>query len=350
MKILAVNSKIELADERIILSVDKVNKLLINLFISLGCSKEIAFEISEHLIDSSLCGVESHGVFRALQYKKWYETGYLSISSKPKLRELSSNTYEINGDGGLGIPVMNFAFKKAIDYSEKNGITATAIKNIGHTGRLGYYADYAANKGLMTILISGGNRKDWSQVAPYGGIEGKLPTNPWCIGFPGGKNGSVVLDFATSKISGGLIYAAKSAGGLLPEGCIIDKKGNLTRNPDHYFDGGAILPFGKHKGFGLSLIAQLVAESMLGEIKKEANWLLIAINTSTYNTRNQLKEFADKILSDVINCETAFGFNDIKIPGEIERNNKVNSDNKIYLPKKTWEQLITIVSKQNKKL
>ena len=89
---------------------------------------------------------------------------------------------------------------------------------------------------------------------------------------------------------------------------------------------------------------------MLGEIKKEANWLLIAINTSTYNTRNQLTEFADKILSDVINCETAFGFNDIKIPGEIERNNKVNSDNKIYLPKKTWEQLITIVSKQNKKL
>ena len=132
----------------------------------------------------------------------------------------------------------------------------------------------------MTILISGGNRKDWSQVAPYGGIEGKLPTNPWCIGFPGGKNGSVVLDFATSKISGGLIYAAKSAGGLLPEGCIIDKKGNLTRNPDHYFDGGAILPFGKHKGFGLSLIAQLIAESMLGEIKKEANWLLITINTS----------------------------------------------------------------------
>ena len=63
-----------------------------------------------------------------------------------------------------------------------------------------------------------------------------------------------------------------------------------------------------------------------------------------------LSEFADEILSDVINCKTAYGFNDIKIPGEIERYNKVNSDNKIYLPKKTWDQLITIVSKQNKKL
>ena len=81
---------------------------------------------------------------------------------------------------------------------------------------------------------------------------------------------------------------------------------------------------------------------MLGEIKKEANWLLIAINTSTYNTRNQLKEFADKILSDIINCETAFGFNDIKIPGEIERNNKINSDNKIYLPKKPGSNLLQL--------
>ena len=85
--------------------------------------------------------------------------GYLSISSKPKLRELSSNTYEINGDGGLGIPVMNFAFKKAIEYSEKNGISAFAVKNVGHTGRLRYYAEYAANKGLMTILISGETEK-----------------------------------------------------------------------------------------------------------------------------------------------------------------------------------------------
>tara|TARA_Y100000994_G_scaffold89877_1_gene74301 strand:+ start:4716 stop:4943 length:228 start_codon:yes stop_codon:yes gene_type:complete len=66
---------------------------------------------------------------------------------------------------------MNFAFKKAISNSKKNSISAVAIKNVGHTGRLGFYADYAAEKGLMTILISGGNRKEWSQVAPYGGIE-----------------------------------------------------------------------------------------------------------------------------------------------------------------------------------
>ena len=336
-------SKIDLKDNRVVLSVSKVDNLLKRIFISLGCSSKKASEISGHLIDASLCGVESHGVFRVLQYVEWYKKGYLSTSAKPELKKLSPNTFEIDGGGGLGIPVMNFAFKKAISNSKKNSISAVAIKNVGHTGRLGFYADYAAEKGLMTILISGGNRKEWSQVAPYGGIEGKLPTNPWCVGFPGGLNGPVVLDFATSKIAGGLIYAAKSAGGLLPEGCIIDKKGNLTRNPDHYFDGGAILPFGKHKGFGLSLIAQLIAESMLGKVKKEANWLLITIKTSIYNTDNQLKELATEILSDVINCKTASGFKNIQIPGELERENKKKSNNKIYLPKKTWDQILTIL-------
>ena len=105
-----------------------------------------------------------------------------------------------------------------------------------------------------------------------------------------------------------------------------------------------ILPFGKHKGFGLSLIAQLIAESMLGKVKKEANWLLITIKTSIYNANNQLQELANEILSDVTNCKTASGFSNIQIPGEIERENKKKSRNKIYLPKKTWDQILAIVS------
>ena len=71
-----------------------------------------------------------------------------------------------------------------------------------------------------------------------------LPTNPWCAGIPGGDRGPMVLDFATSKIAGGWIYAVRSAGALLPEGCVIDAEGNPTREPEDYFNGGAILPAG----------------------------------------------------------------------------------------------------------
>tara|TARA_Y100000994_G_scaffold89877_1_gene74300 strand:+ start:4411 stop:4719 length:309 start_codon:yes stop_codon:yes gene_type:complete len=98
-------SKIDLKDNRVVLSVSKVDNLLKRIFISLGCSSKKASEISEHLIDASLCGVESHGVFRVLQYVEWYKKGYLSTSAKPELKKLSPNTFEIDGGGGLGIPL-----------------------------------------------------------------------------------------------------------------------------------------------------------------------------------------------------------------------------------------------------
>ena len=91
-----------------------------------------------------------------------------------------------------------------------------------------------------------------------------LPTNPWCIGIPGGGRGPVILDFATSKIAGGWIYAAQSAGALLPEGCVIDAEGNPTRDPEEYFNGGAILPAGGHKGYALALVAELIGEGHVG--------------------------------------------------------------------------------------
>ena len=91
----------------------------------------------------------------------------------------------IDGGGGHGIPAMQLAFETAIEVTSDQGISVSAISNIGHTGRHGAFAEQTADAGVMSILIGGGNRAVWRQVAPYGGAEAKLPTNPWCLGLPG---------------------------------------------------------------------------------------------------------------------------------------------------------------------
>ena len=112
----------------------------------------------------------------------------------------------------------------------------------------------------------------------------------------------MVLDFATSRIAGGWIYAARSAGALLPENCVIDRDGNPTRDPEDYFNGGAILPSGGHKGYALALVAELIGEAMLGPATTECNWLLIVLDATRYRSAGPLQSAAEKVLDELRNC------------------------------------------------
>lgn len=336
------SSKLIFDGKRLIISADLAVTYITRIFQGLGCADHIAKEVAHHLTDASLCGVESHGIMRCLQYAEQFQSGYMDSTATPILTTDERDNVEINGNGGIGIPAMRMAYQHAVKAATENGITMLAIRNLGHTGRHGAFADEAAEKGILTILIGGGNRSTWRQVAPYGGAQAKLPTNPYCIGFPGGGRGSVVLDFATSKIAGGWIYAAKNAGASLPPNCVIDKHGLPTTNPDDYFDDGAILPSGEQKGYALALMAELIAEALLGKVKTEANWLLIAIDSNRYQDSSQLKTMAETILDDIRRCPPAPGFDKVEIPGERERQCRKLAHGNIQIPEKTWTDILTL--------
>lgn len=339
----------KLQDEgvRLMISADDAIAHMTRVFTALGCADSTAQAVAQHLADASLCGVESHGVMRCLQYAEQFRSGYMDAAATPTLTTDIGNNDAINGNGGIGIPAMTMAYQHATKAAKQNGITMLAIRNLGHTGRHGAFADQAADDGVMTILIGGGNRGLWRQVAPYGGAKAKLPTNPYCIGFPGGDRGSVVLDFATSKIAGGWIYAAQSAGANLLPDCIIDKHGRPTTNPDDYFDDGAILPAGEQKGYALALMAELIAEALLGEVETEANWLLIAIDTRRFQEASRLKQMAEAICDDMRQCPPAPGFDQVEIPGERERNHRKLANNMIAIPEKTWADILKLEASLN---
>lgn len=336
------HSKLELNEKRVMVTEEDAKHIVQDIFHRLGCPSKTATMVAEHLTDSNLCGMESHGLMRTLQYAEQFQNGYLIPEAEPCFRKTERGTYEIDGGGGIGIPAMHLAYEQGMSEARKDGVTALAIRNVGHTGRLGAFADHAAEQGYLTIIFGGGNREKWRQVAPHGGAKAMLPTNPYCLGIPGGNQGPVVIDIATSSIAGGWIYAAESAGALIPEGCLIEREGNPSRNPRHYFEGGAILPAGKQKGYALALVAEIMAEALLGPSTTEANWLLLVIDCSRYRGYDSMQHAAENVLDEIRNCPPAPGFERVEIPGERERNCRKASQGKIHVPSKTWKQILDL--------
>lgn len=327
-------------EKRITIPADKLSALGIAIFQKLGCDTDIARMVADHLVEASLSGMESHGFMRVIQYAEQMESGYMIPSNRPSLKQNVRGAWIVDGNDGIGIPAVHLAVEKGVELAKVNGMSVVAVENCGHTGRLGAFVEAGAEAGCLTICIGGGNHKSWPQVAPYGGIKGMLPTNPYAFGIPGGDRGPVVLDFATAKIAGGWVYAAKSAGVELPPDSVIDKDGNPTRNPDDYFDGGAILPVAGPKGYGLALMAEVIGDVMLGPATTEINWLLVCIDTTLYKDGATYQNMAEELLDEIRSSPPAPGFEKVEIPGEREREIEIrNRSIGVAIPEKTWEQI-----------
>ncbi len=345
-KPVVVRSKLDLEGDRVTIAVDEIVALVSGIFENIGCDSKISSEVAQHLASSNLCGMESHGLMRTLQYAEQFESRTMRPDVAPAITTNDRGATIVDGRGGIGIPAMALAVEQGCRVAKTHGISVVAIKNVGHTGRLGAFTESAANRGCLSIVIGGGGREKWRQVAPYGGRRAMLPTNPYSIGIPGGDRGPVVLDFATSKIAGGWIYAARSAGARLPDNVLMDPEGRITRDPEDYFRGGAILPAGGAKGYSLALIAEIIAEAMLGPTEVESNWLMITLDTALYRDSRRMQEVAEEILDELRNCPPAAGFERVEIPGEREREHReMTVDGGIALPKKTWQQIVALSAK-----
>ena len=323
---------------------DTARQIVSDILIAKGCPQAVATDVADHLVESDLSNVESHGVWRILQYADCYDTGYLKPDAHAQLQQNARGAWLVDGQGGIGIPAMRLAVEDAVTRAKGTGLAAVAVQQVGHTGRMGAYAEYGAGQGCLTIIIGGGGSKNWRLVAPYGGRKALLSTNPYAIGVPGGARGPVIVDFATSAAAAGWVYGARLAGTTLPEGILVDRDGHPSTDPNAYFDGGAILPAGGAKGYGLAVAAEMIAEAVLGPVTTECNWLVLTMDCSLYQEPTRLSEIAEDILAELRNCPPAPGFDRVEVPGEREAEARQrNRDQPIQLPSETWNK-ITILA------
>lgn len=263
---------------------ESLRALVRDMVVKAGWSEAEAAETADHLVLANLSGHDSHGVGMAPLYFQALADGNLDPASKPVARVDAAPFLILDAQVSLGQPAARNAVERAIPMARSGGVAIVNLLDSHHIGRIGHYAEIAAAAGLISFFwVNVAGRPPI--VAPHAAKEARFGTNPHAIGIPVPGSDPIILDFATSRMAHGKARVALNRGVAVPEGYIIDGKGQPTTDPAHVFQHaipdlplGALLPFGDHKGAGLSLIVELLSAGLMGaariDQKPQKSWII----------------------------------------------------------------------------
>ena len=292
-----------------------------------GCSPEEAKIVAGRLVDSNLVGHDSHGVLRVAKYLEWIRDGTLKANTPPTVVFDSDTIAIVDGNRGFGQVTGAFAARLGIAKARVQGIAMIGLRNCGHLGRVGDWAEMAAAAGQVSLHFL--NTSGAQRVAPYGGSDRRLSTNPISIGVPVADADPVILDVTTSTVAEGKLMVAMNKRERVPEGWIIDKDGAPTTDPKDFYDGGALLTVGAHKGSGLSMITDLLAGAVSTGRSSDPddpilrnNMLSIYIAPEVYDADGGVAREARRFVDFVKASPPAHFGEPVLAPGDIERRNR----------------------------
>jgi hydroxycarboxylate dehydrogenase B len=329
-----------------------------DVFSHADSSAEEARRIATYLTTANLTGHDSHGVIRVPVYIRWKKMGSVVPNQTAEIVVDTPSLAVIDGKFGYGQTVTPQAVKIGIDKCKAVGLAAVALRNAGHIGRVGDWAEMAASEGLVSVHFV--NAAGSVLVAPYGGVERRLSTAPYCVGIPRQGQGPIVLDFATSIVAEGKVLVASRGGKKLPKGALIDLDGTLSEDPtvlygphtaegprDHSQGEGAIRAFGEHKGSGLALICELLGGALTGTgatgpNRRFANGMLaIYIDPKLVDPANFFDGEIARYVKYFKETKPATGIDQVLIPGEPEAAMRAErTSNGVPLPDDTWAAIV----------
>ena len=310
-------------------SKDELFSFIVKVLTKLGVPEEDAEIVADNLTMADLRGIESHGVQRLKRYVDGILSGGINLKPNIRIVREGASYALIDGDEGLGQVVGYKAMKLAIEKAKKSGIGVVAVRNSNHYGIAGYYALMAAEEGMVGISMTNSR----PLVAPTGGIERFLGTNPIALAAPT-EDKPFLLDMATSVVPIGKLEVHRRKGKPIPEGWIIDNEGNITTDVEKVFNGGALLPlggfgelFGGHKGYGLSVMVDILAGILSGgtwsrhvkntsEKKSEVDHFFMAINIEAFVPLEEFKERMNAMIEEIKSSKRHPDFEKIWVHGE----------------------------------
>ena len=322
-----------------------------------GANEKEAAVVGRSLVQANLRGHDSHGVMRIPFYIKQVQDGKLNAGSTLQVAHETSGTLVGDGNWGFGQVLSRDLMERLIEKAGEAGIASGSLRQSAHIGRLGEYAEMAAEKN-MSAIICANTHGAAQRVAPVGGKRPRLGTNPICIGMPGGKNGPFVLDFGTSATAEGKVRVKKIAGEKVPDGWVLDPDGNPTNDPNQLYGDppGTILPMGgdqAYKGFGLSFMIEMLCGALSGGQCAYPNppapvgnaAFFIVINPSQYAGFEHLKTEVENLEEYVRTVPRIDGVDEVLLPGDPERRvMATRQESGIPLDDGNWNALLSLAS------
>jgi uncharacterized oxidoreductase len=331
-----------------------------SLFTAAGVPADDAGVVARSLVDANLCGHDSHGVMRVPQYVEFIKKGTYKPGVPLTVLNETPAVVAADGNWGLGQVQAHRLLGKLIPKAKQLGVAAGTIRNCAHTGRLGEYAEAAAAEKLAffgAVNSHGAGRR----VAPPGGTEGRISTNPICMGAPTSGD-PVVLDFGTSAVAEGKVRVNFQKKEPAPEGWLIDSTGKPTTDPSVLYTEprGSILPFGgqqMYKGFGLGLLLDLLCGGLSGgpcssprfPIAGQGNTVVFVVfDPAHFGGSAHFIQQSDGLTEYVRSCPRADGVSAITLPGDPERTAKRQRQaSGIAIPDGTWELIAKMAGDLN---
>lgn len=269
------NAAVRRADAQVYVDAPAMERLVGAVFERAGCDAEEAHRIAWRLTGANLRGHDSHGVLRTRRYVEWMEAGKVLPGRRIKVERETEALAVVDGGYGFGQTVGEQTVDLGVEKARRHGVAVTALKNSGHLGRIGDWAERAAESNCASIHMV--NVRGSLIVAPFGATERRGSTSPFCAGVPLPGKPPIIHDFATSVVAEGKAMVALHGGKPLPGDALVDADGNCTsdprplydrtppgRIPDPHAGSGALNAFGLHKGSGLNFFMEMFAGALTG--------------------------------------------------------------------------------------
>ncbi len=363
----AANTESAAASQPVVIDHERLAGFIAEIFRHAGCSDAESERIGTSLVGANLAGHDSHGVIRSALYVELLANGTQLADQEITVLIDSGSLLLVDGHYGMGQTVGPEAVGLGIERCAALGVAVVGLRNAGHLGRIGIYAEMAAQQGLVSVHFV--NVANSRLVAPFGAKARRMGTNPCAFGVPVAGRRPVIHDFATSVVAEGKAMVALHGGPAVPKNALVSGDGEITGDPRvlySFSDGqwpnsmggaGALRAMGDHKGSGLSVMCELLAGALTGSgtagprrVRFANGMLSVYIDPAqldpaqadgdTHGTDDGYNAIASDYLDWFYEAAAIDPKEPVKLPGDVEHERRCHRmANGITLPADTWASI-----------